>query len=394
MIDLEPSLELDTAAGSGDRRPGIDIRPIHGSAGSLTRETQLAPPPPTGIGGALSRGGFPRAVFVEPIGGRHRPLARIVHAVSKVCHRRGLRGVIVSRIGLSPGQVRGLEYLLFGSFTVILIVTQYTVNLDLLTSGRNPRDCLSHMKNGVMGMFALMVIYGMFIPNDVRHTAGVVLTMALAMLVGMDLLIEREDIANVAEQLHTTRARGLQCAVPHDRGGTGDLWHVRLEWPAVRSARGQEIRPVSTSREAGGRRDGRSLPGRAPVAQAPCALKLIKPEAGDDPIALARFEREVQSAARLSHPNTIEIYDYGHTDDGTFYYVMEYLPGMSLQDLVHKYGPLPVGRAIYLFRQVCAGLAEAHSIGLDPPRLEAGERLHHGSRRRGPTSPRYSTSAW
>ncbi len=96
----------------------------------------------------------------------------------------------------------------------------------------------------------------------------------------------------------------------------------------------------------------------------PCALKLIKPEAGDDPIALARFEREVQSAARLSHPNTIEIYDYGHTDDGTFYYVMEYLPGMSLQDLVHKYGPLPVGRVIYLFRQVCAGLAEAHSIGL------------------------------
>jgi serine/threonine protein kinase len=96
----------------------------------------------------------------------------------------------------------------------------------------------------------------------------------------------------------------------------------------------------------------------------PCALKLIKPEAGDDPIALARFEREVQSAARLSHPNTIEIYDYGHTDDGTFYYVMEFLPGMSLQDLVQKYGPLPAGRAIYLFRQVCAGLAEAHAIGL------------------------------
>jgi serine/threonine-protein kinase len=96
----------------------------------------------------------------------------------------------------------------------------------------------------------------------------------------------------------------------------------------------------------------------------PCALKLIKPEAGADPIALARFEREVQSAARLSHPNTIEIYDYGHTDDGTFYYVMEYLPGASLQDLVQKYGPLPAGRVIYLFRQVCAGLAEAHALGL------------------------------
>ena len=96
----------------------------------------------------------------------------------------------------------------------------------------------------------------------------------------------------------------------------------------------------------------------------PCALKLIKPEAGTDPIALARFEREVQSAARLSHPNTIEIFDYGHTDDGTFYYVMEYLQGLSLADLVRQYGPLPPGRVIYLFRQVCAGLAEAHALGL------------------------------
>ena len=76
----------------------------------------------------------------------------------------------------------------------------------------------------------------------------------------------------------------------------------------------------------------------------PCALKLIKPEVGADPIALARFEREVQSAARLAHPNTIEIYDYGHTDDGTFYYVMEYLHGLSLSDLVRQSGPLPPGR--------------------------------------------------
>ena len=115
----------------------------------------------------------------------------------------------------------------------------------------------------------------------------------------------------------------------------------------------------------------------------PCALKLIRPEAGADPIALARFEREVQSAARLSHPNTIEIYDYGHTDDGTFYYVMEYLPGISLQDLVKKFGPLPAGRVIYLFRQVCAGLGRGPFAGLGPPRLEAGERFRRGSRGRG-----------
>jgi serine/threonine-protein kinase len=96
----------------------------------------------------------------------------------------------------------------------------------------------------------------------------------------------------------------------------------------------------------------------------PCALKLIKSEMAKDPIAQARFEREVRSAASLSHPNVIAIYDYGHTDDGAFYYVMEYLPGMSLSQLVHDFGPLPAGRVIYLMRQLCAGLVEAHALGL------------------------------
>ncbi|NLF09776.1 MAG: serine/threonine protein kinase, partial [Pirellulaceae bacterium] len=64
------------------------------------------------------------------------------------------------------------------------------------------------------------------------------------------------------------------------------------------------------------------------------------------------------------HWNTVEIFDYGCTADGTFYYVMEYLPGMSLNDLVDRCGPLPPGRAIYLLRQACEALAEAHAVGL------------------------------
>ena len=90
----------------------------------------------------------------------------------------------------------------------------------------------------------------------------------------------------------------------------------------------------------------------------------------------------MQSAARLAHPNTIEIYDYGHTDDGTFYYVMEYLQGLSLSDLVRRAGPLPPGRVIYLFRQVCAGLAEAHGLGLVHRDLKPGQRVRRGPGRR------------
>jgi len=96
----------------------------------------------------------------------------------------------------------------------------------------------------------------------------------------------------------------------------------------------------------------------------PCAIKLIHPEHAGDPTTLGRFEREVQSMATLTHWNTVEVYDYGHADDGTFYYVMEYLPGLTLQDMVERHGPLSPGRAVFFLRQICAALREAHAIGL------------------------------
>jgi serine/threonine protein kinase len=95
-----------------------------------------------------------------------------------------------------------------------------------------------------------------------------------------------------------------------------------------------------------------------------CAIKVIRPEQAGDPTTLSRFEREVQAMATLTHWNTVEIFDYGHTEDGTFYYVMEYLPGLSLQDLVERHGPLSPGRAVHFLRQLCAALREAHDIGL------------------------------
>jgi serine/threonine-protein kinase len=93
------------------------------------------------------------------------------------------------------------------------------------------------------------------------------------------------------------------------------------------------------------------------------AIKLLPPgKRGADEIA--RFEREVQLTSQLSHPNTIAVYDFGRTPDGVFYYVMEFLDGIALDDLVASEGPLPPGRVVRILSQVCGALEEAHSRGI------------------------------
>ena len=96
----------------------------------------------------------------------------------------------------------------------------------------------------------------------------------------------------------------------------------------------------------------------------PCAVKLIQPQAAADRDAIRRFEREVRSTARLSHPNIVQIYDYGYTADSTFYYVMEYLNGVTVAELVEQEGPQPPARVVNIISQACLGLAEAHAAGL------------------------------
>ncbi|MFL5404010.1 MAG: serine/threonine-protein kinase [Gemmatimonadales bacterium] len=138
-------------------------------------------------------------------------------------------------------------------------------------------------------------------------------------------------------------------------------------------------RQVAKERELGSYRLGELL-GRGGMGEVykashrmlarPAAIKLIQPEvlqtrdrqsAG---LAVARFWREADAAAKLRSPHTVELYDFGETEDGTLYFVMELLEGMDLESLVRREGPLPQERVIHILRQVCESLEEAHASGL------------------------------
>lgn len=102
----------------------------------------------------------------------------------------------------------------------------------------------------------------------------------------------------------------------------------------------------------------------------PAALKLITPsalntgKADSDRVVIERFRREAEAAANLRSPHTIELYDFGVADDGTFYYVMELLDGLDLEKIIKRFGAVPPARATHFLQQACDSLGEAHVRGL------------------------------
>lgn len=117
------------------------------------------------------------------------------------------------------------------------------------------------------------------------------------------------------------------------------------------------------------RRIGRGGMGEVWVAyhsglQRDVALKVLRPDHETDPVAVQRFEQEVAATSRLTHPNTVRIFDYGVTEDGIWYYAMELLDGVTLFELVRNEGALPLERALPIAHQIARALAEAHARGI------------------------------
>lgn len=304
----------------------------------------------------------------------HHVTSRVPHIVVTIVE--GLFAIFLCRrCTFSLLTLRFAEVAIFSVPALFLAYMQFGEML-VLDAADLDKAGLGLLAGSIPWMLTLL-IYGLFIPNGWRRATAVVSVLALgpaatALLAGWErpelLRSILQSGAISANLLHMSVASVIAVWGSH-RFGTLRREAFDLRNVGVYSL----IRPLGS----GGM--GEVFLAEHKLLKRPCAVKLIRPDRGADPRSIARFQDEVRATARLTHPNTVEIYDYGVTDNGTFFYVMEYLPGMSLEEIVERTGPMPPSRVIHLLRQVCSALAEAHRQGmihrdLKPGNIFAAER--------------------
>ncbi|MEZ6110361.1 MAG: serine/threonine-protein kinase [Pirellulaceae bacterium] len=280
-------------------------------------------------------------------------------------------GSLCRRCQISVGILRMKELLIFGLPGLYFLIMQYSHSVRCATEDQI-------FPNVAVPWVFLMFTYAVFIPNHWKRAAAVVASMAAAPVLMTVVLWTSENACALLLGGDPTYLIDLMLTTAFAAGtsvyGVHTINTLRREAFEARQLGQYKLKQMIGS---GGM--GEVYLAEHQMMKRPCAIKVIRPEKAGDPNVLARFEREVRTSAQLSHWNNIDIFDYGHADDGTFYYVMEFLPGMNLQDLVRLHGPQSAARAVYLIRQACDALREAHEIGLvhrdiKPANLFAAER--------------------
>lgn len=277
----------------------------------------------------------------------------------------GAASVLLSRRGpIRPARLRALEFAIFALIAAALAFFQYRGMWDAISRNDAPMFHIT-LKNALIASMTLMLAYAALIPNSWRSAAPVVFGLAAYPAVTVWALSRvHPEVLQFLDLEGTDQLPGLNLTMTVVAAGLS-LYAIHiLDTLREEVFEARRLNQYQLGQLIGVGGMGEVYFAEHRLLKRTCAIKLIDPRTEHHPAALELFEREVRATARLSHPNIIEIYDYGQTDDGTFFYVMEYLEGLSLRDLVVFHGPLSAGRVIYLMTQVCEGLAEAHAAGL------------------------------
>ena len=223
---------------------------------------------------------------------------------------------------------------------------------------------------GISSPYAMVVCVGILVlvtAAPLRWQRGAILAGATVASYPLTMLVASGFDPVLAAQLHDPAARSqfLVSTMTLGAGAVCVAWAGHVLWSLRRS--------VFESRNLGRyrliRRIGKGGMGEVWRAQdralrREVALKILSPEHGRHPAAIARFEREIQATAEVAHPNVIRIHDWGVTDDGVWYYAMDLLRGMDLSSLVRRTGPLPPALVVHLGIGAAGGLAESHRRGV------------------------------
>ena len=255
--------------------------------------------------------------------------------------------------------LRFLECVVFGLPVVVIMALQYRMTLTC---------CRESGFFDISGGYwlALVFTYALFIPNPTRRAAvmiGLIVLAPIGMIAAMYLI--HPEIAAILNTNPVAREKLVGFVLLMIISGVAGVLGVDSIGSLRKEAHeARQLGRYRLKKKIGAGGMGEVYLAEHHLLKRPCVIKLIRPDKAGDEGVLKRFQREVQATAKLTHWNTVEIFDYGHTDEGTFYYVMEYLPGMSLAELVEQHGPLPPERVIHLLLQTCDALREAHGVGL------------------------------
>jgi eukaryotic-like serine/threonine-protein kinase len=275
--------------------------------------------------------------------------------------------------GMSIRSLRLWELAHFGIIAVYVAYDRFQVMASVEEGRPNSQSRLLWGVVTLQGFIPLILAYGVLIPNTRRRSLLVVAALAavpfaaLAAAAAVNPTLRTVDVTTLVLQTVYTLVFPAAIAVFAAARATA---LQRRAFEAERRA--EQFGQYALKRKLGEGGMGEVWLAEHALLKRPCAVKFIRPELAANTATAARFAREVQAVTGLTHLNTVRVYDYGRADDGSFYYVMEYLEGPTLQELVREAGPLPPGRVVYLLRQVCAALVEAHAAGLVHRDLKPG----------------------